>query len=152
MRRKLILGGVILFGFLIGVGIGASGKKTTVTKKETTTIMSTVEHTVTTTTTQEAKTTTQEAKTTTVKATPAACTAAISDARQFALLMMQVTTDVTPLFNLVGQAATAGASGDTAKIYSIAAQIKTMNSQLTGLTTRIANVVATFNADSAGCH
>lgn len=90
-------------------------------------------------------------KTETVTKAPAACTAAIAEARQVALLAGGQFGRVSRLFPLVSQAAQAGAAGDTATIYAIAAKLRAFNADAESAAARMGTLTGQFNGHAAAC-
>lgn len=121
--RRAVIAIALLAAF--GVGTAAAGGTKTVTKTVT--------------------------KTQTVTKTPSACTAAITDARQVAVLAGRQFGRVATLFPLVSQAAAAGASGDTLTLNSIAAKLRSFTAATKNATGEMTLLAGQFNSHAASC-
>lgn len=119
--RRVALAAALLAAF--GVGTAAGGGTKTVTKT----------------------------KTEIVTKAPAACAAAIADARLVARLAGGQFGHAATLFPLVSQAAQAGANGDTAAIYAIAAKMRTFTAGADAAAARMATLADRFSSSAAAC-
>lgn len=133
MRRKLVLTVVAVVGLIVGLLIGLASHTKTITNTRTVTV---------------AKTRTLVRTRSTV---PKGCTEAIADARRVARDAGAGFGVVSNWPVLASEAAVAGAAQDAAKIYSIAATLKTGTARLSALSSSVAADGLAFDAAAARC-